>query len=75
MLEHGRASWDWLNKKLDESADKHQRQWGCQWNRDIKAIVEEAQLQIDYMSRWHFGTTYVIIARPAPTANSVNVQR
>ncbi|BDA41943.1 probable ubiquinone/menaquinone biosynthesis C-methyltransferase Ub at C-terminar half [Coccomyxa sp. Obi] len=64
LLEHGKASPDWLNKWLDEGAHKHLMKWGCQWNRDIESIVKEAGLEIELLSRWHFGTTYVIIARP-----------
>jgi methyltransferase OMS1 len=46
-------------------ADQHQAKWGCRWNRDIERIVRQAGLHIDSMSRWHFGTTYMIVARPA----------
>ena len=64
LLEHGRSSsWDWINKILDSNADAHLKKWGCQWTRDITGAVKEAGLVIDSMSRWHFGTTYVITAR------------
>ncbi len=41
LLEHGKASADWLNKWLDEGAHKHLMKWGCNWNRDIESIVKE----------------------------------
>ncbi|KAK4158380.1 hypothetical protein C8A00DRAFT_10836 [Chaetomidium leptoderma] len=42
LLEHGRGSSDWVNKKLDRSAPKHYEKYGCWWNRDIEALVREA---------------------------------
>ncbi|KAK9909128.1 hypothetical protein WJX75_007574 [Coccomyxa subellipsoidea] len=65
LLEHGKANPNWLNKILDDGAHKHLMKWGCQWNKDIESIVKEAGLEIESLSRWHFGTTYVIVARPA----------
>eukprot|EP00798_Chlamydomonas_sp_ICE-L_P023669 gene23669-9204_t len=41
LLEHGRAHYNWLNKKLDDGADKHHCEWGCRWNRDMMQIIEE----------------------------------
>ena len=41
LLEHGRAGWDWLDGILDRGERKHLRKWGCQWNRDIQAIVAQ----------------------------------
>lgn len=66
LLEHGKASnfYEWLNGKLEEEADKHFEKWSCWWNRDILKMVEEAGLEIESSWRWHFGTTYYIIARP-----------
>ena len=62
LIEHGRASWDWLNKALDKDAERHFERWGCWWNRDISGLVEEAGLKVTSSQRWHFGTTYVIHA-------------
>lgn len=44
LLEHGRASNDWLNGKLDGGAEKHCAKFGCQWNRPILDIVAEARI-------------------------------
>jgi methyltransferase OMS1 len=41
LLEHGRAAREWLNDILDKGAERHLMKWGCQWNRDIEAIVKE----------------------------------
>jgi methyltransferase OMS1 len=64
LLQHGRSSWDWWNQQLDTGAQRHKQKWGCYWNRDIERICAEAGLQVDSLSRWHFGTTYIITARP-----------
>ena len=63
LLEHGRGTWQFINKILDSSALEHRKKWGCAWNRDIEALVKEAQLEVESISRWHFGTTYVIVAK------------
>ena len=65
LLEHGRSYYDWLNKILDKNEEKHTERWGCIWNRDIEAMVRDAGLEIRNVSRWHFGTTYVIEAGPS----------
>lgn len=65
LLQHGKASWGWLNHRLDDEAQAHFAKWGCWWNRDILQLVHEAGLIVESCSRWHFGTTYVIKARPS----------
>ena len=50
---------------MHPAAGAHYHKWGCWWNRDIEQIVRQAGLEIDSMSRWHFGTTYMVVARPA----------
>jgi methyltransferase OMS1 len=62
LIEHGRSYWDWVNEALDGSAEKHYSNWGCWWNRDIGRIVKEAGLTVESEQRWHFGTTYIIVA-------------
>lgn len=47
---------------LDRNAEEHHCLWGCWWNRDIAEIVRSSGMKIDSMGRWHFGTTYVIVA-------------
>jgi SAM-dependent methyltransferase len=64
LIEHGRGHYDWLNNILDRNSHRHTARWGCIWNRDIEGIVREAGLEVKSMSRWHFGTTYVIVAAP-----------
>ena len=66
LLEHGRSYYTWLNNILDKQAPAHLRLWGCNWNRDILDIAKSSGLQIDRLQRWHFGTTYLLIARPHP---------
>ena len=62
LLEHGRSTWQWLNNILDADAAARHDVWGCWWNRDILQAVEQAGLRVESMSRWHFGTTYCIVA-------------
>ncbi|KAG1456361.1 hypothetical protein G6F46_007648 [Rhizopus delemar] len=68
LLEHGRSHYDWLNRLLDTNVDKHVKQWGCWWNRDIAGLFEnervKEKLEIVQMSRWHFGTTCFIVVKP-----------
>jgi methyltransferase OMS1 len=58
LLEHGRGTWEWINRILDGSAQGHATQWGCWWNRDLEEIVKESGLEIVKMERWHFGTNW-----------------
>ncbi|KAJ1570000.1 Methyltransferase-like protein 7B [Nowakowskiella sp. JEL0078] len=78
LLEHGRvAAWriDWgilgkllpaqsINSLLDRTALGHASKWGCWWNRDILEVVEKAGLQVETVKRFHFGTTYLVVAHP-----------
>jgi methyltransferase OMS1 len=66
LLEHGRASWGAVNGALDRGAAKHRARWGCEWNRDVLGLLEAAGLQVERVSRWHFGSSYVVEARPRP---------
>jgi methyltransferase OMS1, mitochondrial len=64
LLEHGKSTWDWLTRYLDDRAPAHAHRWGCWWNRDINRMVQEAGLTVVRESRHHLGTNYVIIAKP-----------
>jgi methyltransferase OMS1 len=68
LLEHGRSHYDWLNRLLDTNLDKHVQQWGCWWNRDIMGLFQDervkSKLEIESVSRYHFGTTCYIVAKP-----------
>lgn len=67
LLEHGRSTWTFLNNILDQDAAKRYEVWGCWWNRDLLDAVEQAGLKVETCSRWHFGTTVYIVARPPAT--------
>ena len=43
LLQHGKASWEWLNHRLDDEAPAHFAKWGCWWNRDILQLVHEVK--------------------------------
>jgi methyltransferase OMS1 len=64
LIEHGRGDYDWINNKLDCGASRHAHNWGCIWNRDITKLVNGAGLKVLSVSRFHFGTTYLIEANP-----------
>lgn len=72
LIEHGQGSFEWINRVIDGGAQRHADHWGCVWNRDILALLRRAQeeeeglLEVVSVSRWHFGTTYVIEARRRP---------
>ncbi|KAL1922944.1 uncharacterized protein VTP21DRAFT_9320 [Calcarisporiella thermophila] len=72
LLEHGRGWLPWLNGVLDRGAEKHAKRWGCWWNRDLARLLEEERVQRELevlsVSRWHFGTTLMVVARPRTTA-------
>lgn len=73
LIEHGRGAYEWINNVLDGGASRHAHNWGCIWNRDILKIVVAAGFEIVDVSRFHFGTTYLIEAKPISTAS--NTQR
>ncbi|KAG7877629.1 hypothetical protein KL905_004442 [Ogataea polymorpha] len=63
LLEHGRGSYDFINKQLDRRAHKHSETWGCRWNLDIGELVDASGLEITQEKRSHFGTTWTIVAK------------
>ena len=65
LLEHGRSKrWDFISRYLDKHAERHAKNWGCVWNRDLDEIIEESGLVQDTLRTWHFGTTYYVVCRP-----------
>ncbi|VUG17991.1 OMS1 [Brettanomyces bruxellensis] len=63
LLEHGRSSWDLVNKKLDKDAQRHSEKWGCRWNLDIGEIVDDAGLEITKEKRAYLGTNWMVICK------------
>lgn len=68
LLEHGRGyDWaSWLNQYLDNTAAMHADRYGCWFNKDIGKVVEDSGLVVERIKRYHFGTTWEIVLRPAP---------
>ena len=64
LLEHGRSHWGWMNRYMDSTASRHAKRHGCWYNRDIGKIVEESGLVVERCKRKHFGTLWVVEARP-----------
>eukprot|EP01147_Barroeca_monosierra_P001518 gene1518-4669_t len=68
LLEHGMSSWLFpVSKYLNWRAKCHAQRWGCWWNRDMNAIVNEAsksangRVRITKCGSFHLGTGYVYI--------------
>ncbi|TDH69948.1 hypothetical protein CCR75_007565 [Bremia lactucae] len=70
LLEHGQSSFAWLSGILDKFADLHAQKWGCHWNRDIVALLDQAGLEVETMHRFHFGTTCSHLTLPASAEGS-----
>lgn len=79
LLEHGRSHYDWLNNILDKMAPERADKQGCWWNRDIEAIIGKSGLVVEKLKRKHFGTLYMVEARPRrhsdPEAGKDNRQK
>ncbi|KAH7045166.1 S-adenosyl-L-methionine-dependent methyltransferase [Macrophomina phaseolina] len=77
LLEHGRASYGWLNNILDRAAPGHADKHGCWWNKDIGDIVEKSGLEVVQISRpwYHFGTTWWVELRKSEKAEAEAAQR
>jgi methyltransferase OMS1 len=68
LLEHGRSkNYGFITKHLDQHAETHAKNWGCVWNRDLDDVLEKSGLQVERLQKWHFGTTYYVVCRPAST--------
>ncbi len=66
LLEHGRSNnFSGLSSYLDKHAERHAKNWGCVWNRDIRHIVASSGLKLEILHTFHFGTTYYIVSRPS----------
>lgn len=63
LLEHGRGSYGFVNKILDDRAEKRLETWGCRWNLDIGEILDDSGLEVVDETRTHFGTTWCIVAK------------
>jgi methyltransferase OMS1 len=73
LLEHGRSkTWDFLSNYLDKHAERHAKNWGCVWNRDLDSLLEKSGLRLETLHTWHFGTTYYVVCRPGDTAQAEN---
>ena len=72
LLEHGRSYYDWLNNILDKMAAERADKQGCWWNRDIGRIVEGSGLVVEKIKRKHFGTLWIVEARPKVSFNTTS---
>ncbi|EJS42283.1 oms1p [Saccharomyces arboricola H-6] len=63
LLEHGRGQYDFVNKMLDNRADKRLNTWGCRWNLDLGEVLDDSDLEVVEEKRTHLGTTWCIVAK------------
>ncbi|CAI4058842.1 hypothetical protein SKDZ_04G5160 [Saccharomyces kudriavzevii ZP591] len=63
LLEHGRGQYDFVNKMLDNRAEKRLNTWGCRWNLDLGEVLDDSDLEVVEEKRTHLGTTWCIIAK------------
>lgn len=63
FLEHGRGTYESMNKRMDLRAKERAEEWGCRWNLDIKKIVENSGLRIVEQDNYHFGTMYFYVLK------------
>lgn len=63
LLEHGRGTYDFINKILDRRAEKHAEKFGCRWNLEIGEIIDDSGLEVVSMKRANLGTTWHIVAK------------
>ncbi|KAM3160224.1 putative Methyltransferase OMS1, mitochondrial [Lachancea thermotolerans] len=63
LLEHGRGKYGFINKILDDRAEKRLETWGCRWNLDLGEILDDSGLEIVEEKRTHLGTTWCIVAK------------
>lgn len=64
-----------INGVLDRTADRHRTKWGCWYNRDIRAIIANSGLRVQSTSRWHFGTTHLIVGTPVDATTRDELRR
>ncbi|EMC92886.1 hypothetical protein BAUCODRAFT_125841 [Baudoinia panamericana UAMH 10762] len=68
LLEHGRSYLPWMNRILDNAAEKHAERHGCWFNREIGQLVEDAArqtgLEVVNERRYHFGTLWLFELKP-----------
>merc|ERR1719316_1034753 len=61
LLEHGAASWPYVQQQLNRSLHGHVSRFGCYPNRDIKELSKAAGLHVSEERRKHFGATYMLV--------------
>lgn len=70
LLEHGQGTLQVVNDYLERHSEQHAAHWGCVWNRNLEEILDHSQVNVEIMSRYHFGTTYYVVCRPTQSADS-----
>jgi methyltransferase OMS1, mitochondrial len=70
LIEHGLGTYDWINNVLDSIWEDHAKKWGCITNRSISRIIRDSGLVVESKSRWHFGTTWIVIGHAPQEARA-----
>ena len=66
LIEHGRGTWRLVNDILDAQQANHFEKWGCHFNRDMEAMIEDLvarEFEVVWRWRTHFGTTCCWVLR------------
>jgi methyltransferase OMS1, mitochondrial len=75
LIEHGMGYYKWINNFLDSIWEDHAKKWGCITNRNIGNVIKESGLVVEHRSRWHFGTTWIIIGRPPREGDALRTEK
>jgi methyltransferase OMS1, mitochondrial len=75
LLEHGRSYREWMNRILDNTAEKQADMYGCWHNREIGALIEEAArktgFEVVHERRHILGTVWMFELKPGPDATKL----
>ena len=59
LLEHGKSTFESINRKMTKSMEKRLEHWGCRYNLDLGEIIDDSDLEIVSEERKHLGTTWI----------------
>lgn len=65
VVEHGRSRVGWIARLQHRRAAKHYRQIGCRWDQDVRALLDEAGLEVEVVRTRTLGAFTAAITRPS----------
>ncbi|XBW35634.1 hypothetical protein QEN19_001208 [Hanseniaspora menglaensis] len=63
LLEHGKSTYESVNKNMSKDVEQRLAKWGCRYNLDLGEIVDDSNLEIVSENRMHLGTTWVFVLK------------